>query len=237
MSNHDSLETSSQDDSHSDTYMQSPAYSTPGESMLPMTPQSSDPHSHAQKHKAPKDGYRYEPYNLDHTLDTDGREDDSISAHQASQKRILELRGIERRIVQLLETAGKAIQILGSDDGTIPVAQLARASTTSPDMQRTMAEEYSTDRVKEFEALATTYTDLVNQIQVGMRRHFHYLTRAGITASQVPFKDVLYGEERELETWLDAVDVINESASDLIRKAGTYLEETSSTSIRPVEPL
>ncbi|KAF9167180.1 hypothetical protein DFQ26_005457 [Actinomortierella ambigua] len=217
--------------------MQSPVYSTPGESMFPLTPQPSESHLlSAEKHKAPKDGYRYEPYNLDLGLDRERREDESISAHQASQKRILELRGVERRIVQLLETAGKAIQML-SDDDAIPVDKLARASITSPDIQRSIAEDYSTDRVKEFETLATTYTDLVNQIQVGMRRHFHYLTRAGITASQVPFKDVLYGEERELETWLDAVDVINESASDLIHKASTFLEEKSPSSDQGVAPI
>ncbi|KAG0238079.1 hypothetical protein BGW42_007633 [Actinomortierella wolfii] len=230
MSKQDSFEASLQDESNSDTHMDSPAYSAQGEPSIPMTPQPKAFVSSGQKHKAPRDGYLYEPYDLDLFLDKDKNEDDSISAHQASQKRILELRGIEKRIVQLLETAGKAIQVLSNDDGTIPVDQLARASMTSPDVLRTSVENYGDERVKDFETLATAYTDLVNQIQVGMRRHFHYLTKAGIAASQVPFKNLLYGEERELETWLDAVDIISESTSDLIRKANTFLEETSSTS-------
>ncbi|KAF9340607.1 hypothetical protein BGZ91_001123, partial [Linnemannia elongata] len=41
---------------------------------------------------------------------------------------------------------------------------------------------------------------------------------AGIASSQVPFKNVVYGEEKELETWLNAVDVLKESTDGLIEK-------------------
>jgi hypothetical protein len=34
----------------------------------------------------------------------------------------------------------------------------------------------------------------------------------------VPFKNVVYGEEKELETWLNAVDVLKESTDGLIEK-------------------
>lgn len=87
-------------------------------------------------------------------------------------------------------------------------------STKGPEMINSYAEEKS----KQFEVLAAGYATLVNEIQSGLRRQFHYLTKAGIASSQVPFKNVVYGEEKELETWLNAVDVLKDSTDGLIEK-------------------
>ncbi|KAK3813562.1 MAG: hypothetical protein JOS17DRAFT_761680 [Linnemannia elongata] len=144
--------------------------------------------------------------------------DNAVNDSQASATRILELRGLERRIIQLLETAGQAIQILSGEEdpenaGSI-LMDASVDSTKGPDMINSYAEEKS----KQFEVLAAGYATLVNEIQSGLRRQFHYLTKAGIASSQVPFKNVVYGEEKELETWLNAVDVLKESTDGLIEK-------------------
>ncbi|KAG9073022.1 hypothetical protein KI688_000803 [Linnemannia hyalina] len=184
---------------------------------------------HQQLTKAPRrkktvnDGYIYHPYEDYSQTDrsSQGGSNDGDSAmndNQASATRILELRGLERRIIQLLETAGQAIQIMSGEDDPENAGQILMDasvdSTKGPDMINTYAEEKS----KQFEVLTAGYATLVNEIQSGLRRQFHYLTKAGIASSHVPFKNVVYGEEKELETWLNAVDVLKESTDGLIEK-------------------
>lgn len=125
--------------------------------------------------------------------------------------------------MQLLETAGQAIQILSGDADEEEESEengkrLLSATSLPPEERKAMIQAYADERAKKFEALAAGYATLVNEIQSGLRRQFHYLTKAGIASSQVPFKNVVYGEEKELETWLNAVDVLKESADSLIEK-------------------
>ncbi|KAF9282590.1 hypothetical protein BGZ68_005866 [Mortierella alpina] len=181
--------------------------------------------------KQVNDGYVYQPYDTythstKDTLDFDGEFLPSSKGHQdshdhqASATRILELRGLERRIVQLLETAGQAIQILSGDpeDDESDEAGKRLLSATSLQLseRNAMIKAYADEKSQKFETLAAGYATLVNEIQSGLRRQFHYLTKAGISSSQVPFKNVVYGEEKELETWLNAVDVLKDSADRLI---------------------
>ncbi|KAF9999732.1 hypothetical protein BGZ65_004960 [Modicella reniformis] len=188
----------------------------------------------ARSKRIVNDGYIYQSYNDytqqghandDSALDMD--DDEQLSSKdggQASATRILELRGLERRIVQLLETAGQAIQILSGDaegdgnDSEETGKQLLSAASLSQEARQAMATAYADERAKKFETLAAGYVTLVNEIQSGLRRQFHYLTKAGISSSQVPFKNVVYGEEKELETWLNAVDVLKETTNGLIEK-------------------
>ncbi|KAI1299082.1 hypothetical protein EDD11_006502 [Mortierella claussenii] len=136
-----------------------------------------------------------------------------------------------KRIVQLLETAGQAIQILSGDDDEDKLdndsgeagRRLMDATSLSPEGRKDMIQAYADERAKKFEALAAGYATLVNEIQSGLRRQFHYLTKAGISSSQVPFKNVVYGEEKELETWLNAADVLKESTGRLIDKVNGQL--------------
>ncbi|KAF9329314.1 hypothetical protein BG006_007577 [Podila minutissima] len=126
-------------------------------------------------------------------------------------------------IIQLLETAGEAIQILSGDqdeDEEDPEIgrRLLAATGQSREAQQAMIQAYADEKAKKFEVLASGYATLVNEIQSGLRRQFHYLTKAGIASAHVPFKNVLYGEEKELETWLNAVDVLKDSANSLIGK-------------------
>ncbi|KAG0364670.1 hypothetical protein BC939DRAFT_461264 [Gamsiella multidivaricata] len=192
--------------------------------------------------KAVNDGYIYQPYkdyiHADGSaLDIDGEPSLSKDDSQASATRILELRGLERRIVQLLETAGQAIQILSGDtdedENEETGKQLLSNSSLSPEARQAMVRSYADERAKKFETFAAGYATLVNEIQSGLRRQFHYLTKAGISSSQVPFKNVVYGEEKELETWLNAVDVLKESANGLINKVEKDILEPMESSIVP----
>ncbi|KAF9348554.1 hypothetical protein BGX34_002418 [Mortierella sp. NVP85] len=193
----------------------------------------------ARSKRVVKDGYIYQPYKdyshhgHDHEgrgLGTDGEESlSSKDSNQASATRILELSGLERRIVQLLETAGQAIQILSGDvdgedkDDEETGKRLLSAASLSQEARQAMAKSYAEERAKKFETLAAGYATLVNEIQSGLRRQFHYLTKAGISSSQVPFKNVVYGEEKELETWLNAVDVLKASTNGLIERVENEL--------------
>ncbi|KAG0311676.1 hypothetical protein BGZ99_009997 [Dissophora globulifera] len=218
--------------------------------------QSSQPTSSSQQPQRSKsrtirtvnDGYIYQSYDnytSNGTLETDretpASRDDGSQA--ASATRILELRGLERRIVQLLETAGQAIQILSGDEedddpeNEETGKRLLSAASLAPDQRQAMIKAYADERSKQFETLAAGYATLVNEIQAGLRRQFHYLTKAGIASetSQVPFKNVVYGEEKELETWLNAVDVLKDSANALIGKVEKDLLEPREASITAAE--
>ncbi|KAF9990662.1 hypothetical protein BGZ75_000480 [Mortierella antarctica] len=214
----------------------------PSHSQSPSQTQSREAESQSAESKSTKpktrklvrDGYVYQPYDTythssKDTLDVDGEFLPSSSStknnqdghdHQASATRILELRGLERRIVQLLETAGQAIQILSGDpeddESDEAGKRLLSATSLQPSERNAMVKAYADEKSQKFETLAAGYATLVNEIQSGLRRQFHYLTKAGISSSQVPFKNVVYGEEKELETWLNAVDVLKDSADRLI---------------------
>ncbi|KAF9099175.1 hypothetical protein BGX29_007268 [Mortierella sp. GBA35] len=214
-----------------DTDMASPPSSLQSQS-LPYSQPSSQSSSTATAPAAPapaalrtkagqrrtvNDGYIYHPYEEyaqsdRNTQGSDG--DNGVYDSQTSATRILELRGLERRIIQLLETAGQAIQILSGEDD----AEDAGAKLMGTDDAQGMIDEHAEAKSEQFSFLAAGYATLVNEIQSGLRRQFHYLTKAGIASSQVPFKNVVYGEEKELETWLNAVDVLKESTDGLIEK-------------------
>ncbi|KAF9376544.1 hypothetical protein CPB97_010733 [Podila verticillata] len=187
--------------------------------------------SHPKKKTVP-DGYIYQSYE-DKKRSNDKSSVEQTQGQQASATRILELRGLERRIIQLLETAGEAIQILSGDqdedeDDPEIGRRLMSATGQSREAQQAMIQAYADEKAKKFEVLASGYATLVNEIQSGLRRQFHYLTKAGIASAHVPFKNVLYGEEKELETWLNAVDVLNDSANSLIGKIeGELLDNPS----------
>ncbi|KAF9966118.1 hypothetical protein BGZ70_003248 [Mortierella alpina] len=217
--------------SHSQSQSQSQPQSHATESQSAAETKSTKP----KTRKLVRDGYVYQPYDTythssKDTLDFDGEfvpssknssnNNKDSHDHQASATRILELRGLERRIVQLLETAGQAIQILSGDpedDENDEAGQrLLSATSLQPAERNAMVKAYADEKSQKFETLAAGYATLVNEIQSGLRRQFHYLTKAGISSSQVPFKNVVYGEEKELETWLNAVDVLKDSADRLI---------------------
>ncbi|KAF9144858.1 hypothetical protein BGX30_011215 [Mortierella sp. GBA39] len=173
-------------------------------SQVPESQQQQQQTKAPRRRKTVNDGYIYHPY------------EDYSQTDRGSQGGSND--GDSSRIIQLLETAGQAIQIMSGEDDPENAGQILMDasvdSTKGPDMINTYAEEKS----KQFEVLAAGYATLVNEIQSGLRRQFHYLTKAGIASSHVPFKNVVYGEEKELETWLNAVDVLKESTDGLIKK-------------------
>ncbi|KAG0263355.1 hypothetical protein BGZ95_003812 [Linnemannia exigua] len=124
----------------------------------------------------------------------------------------------EYRIIQLLETAGQAIQILAGEDDPENAGPILMDNSSSTEKAQEMIKAHAEQKSQQFEVLAAGYATLVNEIQSGLRRQFHYLTKAGISSTQVPFKNVVYGEEKELETWLNAVDVLEGSTNGLIEK-------------------
>ncbi|KAF9106843.1 hypothetical protein BGX27_009017 [Mortierella sp. AM989] len=224
--------------------------STTSQAQLPESQPSRTGPSRSKSRRKVNDGYIYQPYMdySDHkrgnSVDEDGELISAKDGSQASATRILELRGLERRIVQLLETAGQAIQILSGDadgeDGEGENEEIGKrllsSTSLSPEARQAMIREYADERAKKFETLAAGYTTLVNEIQTGLRRQFHYLTKAGISSSQVPFKNVVYGEEKELETWLNAVDVLKESTDGLIAKVERELLEPREAAAAAVAP-
>ncbi|KAF9128042.1 hypothetical protein BGW39_005383 [Mortierella sp. 14UC] len=174
--------------------------------------------------KTVNDGYIYHPYeeysqtgSKNSQRSKDGA-NNAANDGQASATRILELRGLERRIIQLLETAGQAIQILAGEDDPDNAGPILMENSSNPDDAQKMIQAHAEQKSQQFQVLAAGYATLVNEIQTGLRRQFHYLTKAGIASSQVPFKNVVYGEEKELATWLNAVDVLKESTDGLIEK-------------------
>lgn len=223
----------------------------------------SNAHTSSRPKKKPvPDGYIYQFYE-DKKRSNDKGSIEKTQGQQASATRILELRGLERvittcalrtgayafsfkivltfflcplqRIVQLLETAGEAIQILsGNQDEDEEDPEIGRrlmtATGQSREAQQAIIQAYADEKAKKFEVLASGYATLVNEIQSGLRRQFHYLTKAGIASAHMPFKNVLYGEEKELETWLNAVDVLKDSANSLIGKIEGELLDNSSKS-------
>ncbi|KAF9438160.1 hypothetical protein BGZ76_009450 [Entomortierella beljakovae] len=212
---------------------------TTSQSIISESQLSQEPSS-SKSRKRVNDGYIYQPYmefsSRNRINDSgDKNNNSSVDVNQASATRILELRGLERRIVQLLETAGQAIQILSGDadeeNSEETGKKLLSVASQSPETREAMISEYADERSQKFEALATGYATLVNEIQTGLRRHFRYLTKAGISSSQVPFKNVMYGEEKELETWLNAVDVLKESSDGLIEKVERDLLEPREAAI------
>lgn len=121
--------------------------------------------------------------------------------------RIQDLAQAEKKLVLLVETAAEALAILSDE---------------APNDENT--DQFVRDRALTFRSLASRYFSLVNDIQLALRSHTHYLTKeANITSSAnktIPFKTSIVGQYKELEIWTDAIETISQRIAE-IKKIAT----------------
>ncbi|KAI9498182.1 hypothetical protein BDB00DRAFT_784246 [Zychaea mexicana] len=130
-----------------------------------------------------------------------------ISSYLAeSTLRIKDLHEAEKKLVLLVESAGDAMAILCDD---------------SPQDQD--ADQVVRNEVVAFRELAARYFTLVNDIQLSLRSNTHYLRKSGSIAMNatrsIPFRESVSGEQKELEVWTAAVEMIHQRVQELKRIA------------------
>ncbi|CAG8588333.1 10814_t:CDS:2 [Diversispora eburnea] len=113
-----------------------------------------------------------------------------------SALRIRDLEAIEKLIVELVETAGKAI------------------------MEKLTEKLTKTQQEEEFKKLAEKFFALVDNIQVRLRIQFRNMRNMGITSGDIPFFTITYGEEKEYEIWMNAAKIIKKELDNIIVVAG-----------------
>ncbi|KAI8067930.1 hypothetical protein BC940DRAFT_299895 [Gongronella butleri] len=115
--------------------------------------------------------------------------DDSVA-------RIRDLHIAEKKLVLLVETASQALALL-SDDGP-----------TDEDSELAVHE-----RSREFKDLVQRYFSLVNDIQLSIRGHTHFLTQTAslpTTTKSITFRSSVTGQQKELEIWINALQLIQQ---------------------------
>ncbi|CAG8774159.1 12360_t:CDS:2, partial [Acaulospora morrowiae] len=95
--------------------------------------------------------------------------------------RIRELENIEKSIVELVETAGKAIMCLGSNR-SLPSEGSEPSGSNNAVEKLTKAQQE-----EEFRISAQKFFDLVDSIQDNLRIQFRNMRNMGITAGDIPF--------------------------------------------------
>ncbi|KAI8092979.1 uncharacterized protein BX664DRAFT_328640 [Halteromyces radiatus] len=120
-----------------------------------------------------------------------------------SVTRIQELHQAEKKLVQLVETAGEALAVLTDDGPSDEDAELAIR-----------------ERIGEFTDLANKYFSLVNDIQLTIRQQVHFLTQTASlpsTTKTIPFRLSVAGEQKELEIWTNALTTLQQRMEDIKR--------------------
>ncbi|KAI7866891.1 hypothetical protein BDF14DRAFT_1882231 [Spinellus fusiger] len=127
---------------------------------------------------------------------------DVSGAMAESTLRIKELYEAEKKLVLLVETAGEALDVLSQDINSSDVEQAIR--------QHTM----------DFRTLASRYFSLINDIQLSLRNHTHYLAKTSSitpsTSKSIPFQQSTATEQRELEIWTSALSTLGQSVQTLL---------------------
>ncbi|KAI8985915.1 hypothetical protein BDB01DRAFT_786851 [Pilobolus umbonatus] len=130
---------------------------------------------------------------------------DATGRMSESTIRIQDLHQVEKKIVMLIETAAEAFSILSEENIT----------------DNTNTEQFIRESTRNFRDLASRYFSLINDIQLTLRNHTHYLTKeANITSSvnkTIPFKISIAGEEKELEAWIAAIETIHDRIREIKR--------------------
>ncbi|ORY02501.1 hypothetical protein K493DRAFT_405250 [Basidiobolus meristosporus CBS 931.73] len=122
-----------------------------------------------------------------------------------SAVRIADLHVIETRIVRLLETAGRTVAILSDDSD--------------------LGSEFG-DKRQTFEHYVAQYMELLNDIQAGLRRQFHYLASSGIATTNLPYRRSVYGEEKEFSSWAQVVTVLRKEMQTLLQELDVNVVDT-----------
>ncbi|CAG8445482.1 7835_t:CDS:2 [Ambispora leptoticha] len=129
-----------------------------------------------------------------------------------SARRIRELEEIEQLIVKLLSISGKAIMGL-SLDGHIKQQEESELTTvaTTTEAAKEIGMGAGGDNVDmkptkiEVKQQIDTFNEYSEEYQ-----QFRGIRLMGITAGNVPFRVITYGEAKEYENWLGAVKILRE---------------------------
>ncbi|CAG8556346.1 12781_t:CDS:2 [Acaulospora colombiana] len=121
---------------------------------------------------------------------------------------IRELETIEKSIVELVETAGKAIMSL--------VSNKKRLSSEDNELLRSVEKLTRAQQEEEFKILAQKFFDLVDNIQERLRIQFRNMRNMGITSGDIPFFTVTYGEAKEYEIWINAARILRKELDNIV---------------------
>ncbi|KAH8550205.1 hypothetical protein BGW37DRAFT_76088 [Umbelopsis sp. PMI_123] len=124
-----------------------------------------------------------------------------------SALRIQQLHAVEKQIVQLIQTAGNAIGVLSD--------KLVTDEATG--------EQYVQERAAAFANESRSYYALLKEIQRTLREHVSFLAKSGILTQSpnktVPFHASVYAEQKELELWVSATQVIRAKVEEIVAVA------------------
>ncbi|KAI8341845.1 hypothetical protein BC941DRAFT_414670 [Chlamydoabsidia padenii] len=118
-----------------------------------------------------------------------------------STERIRDLHEAEKKLVLLVETAGEALDVLTDDGPSDEDAKLAIR-----------------ERTGEFTDLTNRYFALVNDVQLTVRRHTHFLTQTASlpsTTKTIPFRRSVAGEQKELEIWTGSLTTLQQRIQEI----------------------
>ncbi|CAG8738027.1 12654_t:CDS:2, partial [Racocetra fulgida] len=78
-----------------------------------------------------------------------------------------------------------------------------------------------------FKKYAQRFADLIEAIQLQLRVQFRHMRSMGITAGDIPFHTVTYGEAKEYESWMNATKILRKKL-DKISVAADGLQDSKS---------
>ncbi|KAI9006633.1 hypothetical protein CLU79DRAFT_723730 [Phycomyces nitens] len=127
---------------------------------------------------------------------------DASGAMAESTIRIKDLHEAEKKLVLLVETAGEALGVLSDEE-----------------INDSNADQSQNDRIVAFQDLASRYFSLINDVQLSLRSHTHYLAKTGSiapsTSKSIPFKASVAGQQKELEIWTAALGTIDQRVQEI----------------------
>ncbi|KAL1921737.1 uncharacterized protein VTP21DRAFT_10379 [Calcarisporiella thermophila] len=116
------------------------------------------------------------------------------SDHSESGQRMCELHQVEKKLVEMLRTAGGAIQLLSDED-------------MEDDKRR-----------EAFSHNATKYIQILDEVQSSLRSHVTHLTTRGDfapTNMTLPMNAATYGERVELEVWVKGLKILRDGFQEV----------------------
>ncbi|CAG8532029.1 26528_t:CDS:2 [Dentiscutata erythropus] len=148
--------------------------------------------------------------------------DENPNSGPLSAQRIRDLESIEEVIVEIINTAAHAIMGLALD-GKQPT-QDGEDDFTKKDKSEKLTLEQQEENFKEF---AQKFANLIEEIQIKLRVQFRHMRNMGITAGDIPFYTVTYGEAKEYESWMNAAKILRKKL-DNISVAADGLQDSKS---------
>ncbi|CAI2167132.1 7693_t:CDS:2 [Funneliformis geosporum] len=135
---------------------------------------------------------------------------------ESSAQHIRDLEGIEKMIVELMDTAAKSIMSLVLDGHT----------NNNDEKTETMANRLGPEqRIESFQALTKQFSEVnhvilalltFKKIQVDLRYKFRQMRNMGITSGDIPIRTVTYGEAKEYETWMNAAKILRKELEKIV---------------------